>query len=405
MAEHALLSPSAAHRWLECPGSLALEASLGSERKDSVHAREGTAAHELAAWTLNDPSATCRLLVGETATNGWAFTDDMARDVQTYVDYVRDIAKGHQLFVEQKIDFSAVIDVPDSFGTADAIILSADGRELMIVDLKFGRGVQVDADYNEQLTIYALGALHQYGLTDDFERVRLIIVQPRMNHFSEWVCKVEDLVSFSLRMKRQARRAIAYANTGCTDTDAMFKPGEKQCRWCKGAAVCPALAEEVQKTIGDEFENLTGKTESKPKIPLTDPIALAAKMSAIDLIESWCKAVRAEVERNLLSGETVPGYKLVQGKQGNRQWIDEDGIEAVLKAMRLKQEEMYNFKVISPTDAEKRFADTPRRWKKLEQFITRHPGRPHVAPSSDRRPALSITPASSDFQPVTEGLL
>ena len=124
---------------------------------------------------------------------------------------------------------------------------------------------------------------------------------------------------------------------------------------------------------------------------------LAVAMSKIGLIEDWCKAIRGEVERRLLSGKPVPGYKLVEGKQGNRKWTDDGEAEAALKSMRLKLDEMYDRKVISPTSAEKLLKkQSPKRWGTLQKHISRAPGKPSVAPSTDPRPELASTIATAD---------
>lgn len=400
MSDHARLSPSAAHRWMACPGSIALEESLPKTRSDSVHSQEGTAAHELGQRVLEAEGRNCADYIAQKMSNGWMITADMAYDTQVYVDNIKDYAKGNTLQIEKRVDFSTIIDVPFSFGTADAIILTADGEELQIHDLKFGRGIQVFAEQNEQLMIYALGALQEHSLTHDFSRVRLVIHQPRLHHLSEWDCTLEDLIIFSKRLKAQAKKAVSILDRVVANTD--LSPGEKQCRWCKAAAICPALASKVQQTVGADFETIIeeGVTDLIP----TDHVSLARKMDAADLIESWCKAVRGEIERVLLAGESVPGYKLVQGRLGSRAWTDETAVEQEFKTMRLKVQEMYDFKLISPTAAEKLLKDSPRKWKRMEQLVTRAAGKPSVAPESDKRPVLILTPVAEEFSPIAESI-
>jgi hypothetical protein len=112
--------------------------------------------------------------------------------------------------------------------------------------------------------------------------------------------------------------------------------------------------------------------------------------------------VLARIEYELLNGNAVPGAKLVQGRKGARKWSDSEEAEKLFKGMRLKQEQMYNFKLISPTQAEKLLAkESPRRWKKVEALITQPAGSPSVAPDSDKREALVIQPVADDFEAVT----
>jgi hypothetical protein len=121
-------------------------------------------------------------------------------------------------------------------------------------------------------------------------------------------------------------------------------------------------------------------------------------MSKVGMVEDWCKAVRAEVERRLLAGQTVDGYKLVEGRRGNRTWSDEGAVEKLFKSFRLRQEEMYDLKLISATKAEKLLKENPKRWAKTEQLITRSDGKPSVAPATDKRPAMDVKPVLDDFQ-------
>jgi hypothetical protein len=119
-------------------------------------------------------------------------------------------------------------------------------------------------------------------------------------------------------------------------------------------------------------------------------------MDKVGLVEDWCKAIRAEIERRLLQGLSVTGYKLVEGKQGNRKWSDEAQAEAAMKSMRLKSDEMYERKVISPTAAEKVLKQTPAKWEKLQKLIVRNPGKPSVAKADDKRPALAVHTATAE---------
>lgn len=445
---HSYWSASKFESLMLCPGKIVLEE--GAPDNANAYAAEGTAAHQVLTWALQEerPAAAYIGRVIHLDTRGKPCEPDasvyaievdgeMVEHVQTCIDYCLDL-KGDDgvLFADIRVNYSTYLDVEEhtAWGTADVII--ARGTELIVVDFKYGRGVEVDAESNPQMSLYGLGALQAYhGLVADFDHVRLAISQPRIKSApSEWDCSVEELETWGRSTARDAvTTCVAATERAPLMGDGGFalaylRPGEKQCKFCKAKATCPALRDEVLQTVRGDYSPATPEDFADMTLtPVTsahdDDIErrwLSVCLSKADLIEDWVKAIRAEVERRLLAGDGVPGYKLVQGKKGNRQWRDAKEAEELLKTMRVKIEDMYELSLISPTKAEKlapKFDKQgrlvppkegapapiigPRQWPKLKELITQHDGKPHVAPDSDSRPALVVTPVVEDFEDMT----
>ena len=369
---------------MTCPGSVA--ACRGLVDKSSSFANEGTAAHYMAEQILRAKDGTS--LVNTPADNGVMMTADMLTEVLKYTNYVQDVvaATGGELLIEERLSIGNITGEQDAYGTSDTVILAGD--ELIICDLKFGMGLKVNAEQNPQLMIYALAALQEYELIRDFKTVRVVIHQPRLNHVSEWTLTVEELEKFGDKVWNAAIDA--------RQADAKLVPSDKGCKFCKAKATCTAIRDEVLEV----FEAVNTDSSASH---------LSQAMSKIDLIEGWCKAIRAEVETRLLDGNEIVGWKLVQGRRGSRAWVNPDDAEAWLKP-RLKLDELYDFKLISPTTLGKRLTDWidadgvsrkpvlgPRQQKELDALITQAEGKPSVAPESDKRPALVV----DEFKPVS----
>jgi hypothetical protein len=392
---------------MACPGSVTLEADFPDT--SSAYAREGTAAHELAAMVLEDSASYASDYVGKKiAFNDhgedvlWPITQEMADYVDDYVKFVRERAAGKILHVECKLGIGHITGEVGATGTSDVVIIDAEQEAIEVIDLKFGMGVRVDAEHNEQMQLYALGALHEYDLIYDFSWVTMVIHQPRLNHVSEHSIPVAELLEFgyvAAVKSKDVSTAVTYHGQLDTWVDDYLNPGEKQCKFCKAKATCPALRAEVTEIVGGKatLEDFTPEVVDSQ----TGDNYLPMAMAKVGMVEDWCKAVRAEVERRLLAGKPVDGYKLVEGRRGNRAWSDEDAVEKLFKSFRLRQEEMYDFKLISATKAEKLLKENPKRWAKTEQLITRSDGKPSVAPATDKRPAMDVKPVLDDFRDLT----
>lgn len=449
-AAHSKWSASGFEQVMLCPGSKVMQQGLPDST--SKYAAEGTAAHQVLTWALHESRPAAAFIGRVIEADGFTFEVDevMAGHAQTCADYAYDLAGDDGvIFADIRVNYSSYLGVPvaDAWGTADVIV--ARGEEIMVVDFKYGMGVEVSAGYdvfttddgvevhipvvrkpNPQMALYALGALQAYqGLCGDFTRVRMAISQPRIKSApSEYDLSVGELETWARSTGRSAvitaLNATAWVGNDPTEfNDTYLRPGEKQCKFCRAKATCPKLRDVVADTTFDSApadpDEFADQAVTKPGSH-SDEKWLAACLSQADLIEDWCKSVRAEVERRLLAGDDVTGYKLVQGKRGNRAWSNKTEAEELMKTMRLKTEEMYELSLISPTSAEKlapkftkegKLVPTkegapapligPRQWPRLKALITQSEGKPHVAPVSDSRPALMVTPVADEFTDVT----
>ena len=371
---HAKLSASGSHRWLHCPGSV--KAEEGFSDKGSCFALEGTCAHELADLVLSN-GGYCSDWIGKQLIENNAFTVDheMADYVQIYVDYVLSLTGTH--FYEQQVDFSQF--VPDGFGTSDAIVI--DNDTIRVIDLKYGKGVKVDAENNTQGMLYALGALSDYGMLREIKTVSIAIVQPRLDHISEWSLSVDELLKFGEFASERAALALS--------GDGEREPGEKQCSFCKAKAVCPALKKYTERMILCEFDDVSLKSPSA----LTKT-QLCQVLDAKKLILGWLDAVENHVLSIVESGEPFEGYKLVAGRS-LRQWIDEKDAETFL--LSELGDDAFTKKLLSVAQAEKVFGK--KRASELESFVCKPEGKPTLVPESDKRPAINVS--TNDFDMLT----
>lgn len=420
MAGHARVAPSAAKRTMLCRGSLRLEAK--APPRSTSYSRGGTARHELAAEILKGGHTYEQVKARADAfeyvkVEGLCYPiKDMLEDVWSYVEFVRKEAEGGVLLVEQHLRIGSKILGPGAMtfteynpqtgeleeitvdhdelirGTGDAITVK--DRRVKVIDAKFGfQGVA--AEKNPQEMLYGIGALNEFEMLFDVDEVELIIFQPSQGAPSRWVTSVDYLHEFAQEFAQVVREALL-------DEEPELSPSEDACMFCDAgkAGQCPALkAEAMASAFGTVPATAADFDDLKPRdIASLDSEELGRIMSKIGMIEDFCKGIRAETERRLTANLPVPGFKIVPGRKGNRAWADENEAEKLLKSFRLKQEEMYEFSLISPTQVEKLLKESsPRCWAKVEALITRPDGKPSVAPDTDPRPQISVTATALDF--------
>jgi hypothetical protein len=409
---HSRFGGSSASRWMACPGSVALCATV-PPGKSSAYAEEGTRAHGFAEHFLKSGERDAFQHIGMTldgALDAVPLTEDMARAVQDYLDAVwaeADASPDAELYVEQgfALDLDAA-EPGEVFGTNDALVYTPSKGRLAVFDYKHGAGVSVDVTDNTQLKFYAAGAA--LGKPWKIREIELIIVQPRAMDAEEqgavkrWSMDPVELVEFKGELEAAVLRAKALMRQQEPD-DVTYYPGD-HCRWCPAAAVCPAKEQEALGALADDFASVADITADKLPEPSTlDVERLGAILKAVDVISGYGEQVRQFVESQMMAGMAVPGWKVVD-KVGRRKWAsaDED-IAGYLDMMYgVDADQLMPRKLVTITEAE-RLLKAAGGGKAAKddltlRFTVKESSGRTIAPISDRREAVNAI--ETDFASV-----
>lgn len=364
---HAILSPSSAKRWIHCTPSALLAEEAGS--KSSVYAEEGTLAHEIAEHALTqylngsyDPIIDESLPIKDEHLKNTLFSIDMANYIREYCNFV--IGEGYEMqkqdgvcrtYLERRVDITDF--APDSFGSVDVTLVS--DKTIHIIDLKYGAGVKVFADHNEQMMMYALGVLKS-AVSDRITKIRMTIAQVRLDHYDTFEMSKKDLLAWADKvLKPAAKMAIRGAGKQVIGSWCGFCPVKAQCRAQRDAILA-------------DFDE-------KPEPLLLSDEEVTDLISKIDLYKSWIESVNKYVYDRAIQGYKWEGYKLVAGRT-NRVIKDEAKIRQALLNEFL-EDEVLNIKLKGIGDLEKlvgkkvfnaRFGDA----------IESRPGAPKLVPES-----------------------
>ena len=387
------MAPSAAARWSTCHASVAFTADLPQGDTSTRYTQEGTWAHRLAEIRLKGGDGFSRGELMELEGQGFT-ASDFDEPVSVYVDFVRSL--GGTLFVEQPLDISGMTGEEGAGGTADAVVYR-DG-ELFVCDLKYGQGEKVDAEANPQLSMYAVAAYDALSpLLDPIETVTLAIVQPRLGHISQWGMTVEVMEGFRRDIMAAADEVRWELNCDVADraTTWKFSPSYKACRFCPARHNCRALSRWCMTAAGFPLAS-----SLSPAVTGED---VSEVLSHMDLIETWLSDYREHAVNCMLAGLSVPGFKVVRGREGNRAWSDEKEADRLLKAAKVPADDRYVRKLITPAGVDRLLKSgklTEEAAAGLADLVTREPGKPTLAPATDKRPEYQ--PLEMDFPDVSK---
>jgi len=393
-SSHAFLSPSAAHRWMNCPAAPSLESQV--EDKGSVFAAEGSLAHAICEAKLRAINGRKSDITYYQEDNDNALWEEHALykpEMEEHTDYYRDCVfnkleearkttRDAKLIIEQTLDFRTWI--PDGFGTADAIII-ADGT-IEVIDFKYGKGVQVSAHKNPQMMIYALGALEGFENDYDIKQIRMTIIQPRLDSVSEYEISVEELQNwgaYELRVKAEA----AYK---CKDNPIVAEKTEQKAgEWCKFCAVkarCKALAELARTSVAEHQD---------PKLLTAEELAEVLKNTTT--IKAWVSAVEEYALQQAIDGTRYPGWKLVEGRS-IRVVKDSAALAAKLKENGYADSAIYKPQELMTITALEKLVGKKLFSEIAGDLLVKPQGKPTLAPESDNRKEWSS--AASDFEGI-----
>lgn len=379
--KHARLSASSAFRWINCPGSVALSDQCPVPASSS-YADEGTLAHAIGELKLRfvNGELTKRQLNArmKPLLQNEYYCGEMEEATDYYAEAVIEALEAAgddaELMIEQQFRLDRW--VPEGFGTSDAVVIG--GRVIQVIDLKYGKGIKVDARNNPQLRLYGLGAANLFDSLYDFDTVRMTIIQPRLDHISTEELPLSELLAWA-EDEVQPRAQMAMDGTDYTAVGDW-------CRFCPAKAVCRKRAEYNLSIAKDDFR----------KPPLLSDEEIGEVLRRADELQHWVKDVGDYAFEQALAGKQYNGWKLVEGRSV-RKYADDLKVAEALKAAGYDEAMLYERKLYGISTMEK-IVGKKRLTETLGDLIIKPAGQPVLVPESDKREAINTREAAkADF--------
>lgn len=397
---HARLSPSAAKRWMTCPGSVKLIESLNLPYTTSRFAAEGTVAHEICEECLLENKEPSEYLGKKRKADGFTFTvnQDMVDACEVYVDYIRDYIIGADQQADCRVEMQIEVrcclkslEVPGmDGGTSDCILINEEHQVVSVIDYKHGAGVAVGVHDNPQAMSYGLGALIALGVKEHSDwKVELTIVQPRAHHHDG---PIRSEIYSANEIFEWAQTELIPKGLQCSEDDAKLVPSDDACRFCDAKAECPALYKKSQEVAMLDFEDLEDET-SLPDVTTLTTEQKSKVMEHANMLRAFIVSIENQIKLEMDSGsqEYEDKFKLV--RKTTRRKFTEEAFDKDFSPLldHLEEDEMFVEKPKSLTEIEKNLKKkygAKLAAEILDEVVTKPVGDTVVAPLTDRRKAV-----------------
>jgi hypothetical protein len=416
--EHFLYAPSAAHRWTYCAGSIVYD--YFDESEGSKEAKEGTFAHEKAAICLKDKKNAMDLK---------DVPEEMSNYIQEYLNYCTSLrpmtCRNSVTFIEQKLDLEKVYGLSEEIkeylrklkvsdkpqGTSDFIVYNLNTQHLYVIDLKYGKGVEVFAVGNKQGLIYCSGAMKLIkNIIEDckISKIFFVIVQPRIKKKPDiWeipVKYIEEIdMSLKIKFKKVHIEVLKCLVEGKEIHSKYFNPLGEVCKFCKGSGRCKHQDNYIQNKLQVNDMKNDIIQNAIDAIPDLSDEEIAMRLPVLDMLMRYGKMLWGSAHARLMQGRMKGlGWKLVLGKKPVRKWINKEKTEKELKRMKFKNDEMYKRELQTP----KRIQDICRnkgknlRWKRLQKLIDMKEAPLTIVSEDDSREDMTPKSLEDEFNKV-----
>lgn len=394
--EHALLSASSAKKWIHCTPSARLEESIPDE--GSVYAKEGTLAHSICELKLSKLFTDKNMAERTYKSRLKKFQDDelyqpeMEGYTDEYVDYISGIALSFPtapfIAVEKRLDYSPW--APEGFGTGDCIIIY--GKDLHVIDFKYGKGVPVKAEGNYQMALYGLGAYNEYGMLFGIENVHFHIIQPRIPNNSSWSTSLAELLAWGEKVVKPAAEKAFRGEGDFRPADYCSGDKENYCKdgFCKAYGRCRATMGRNMALFEDAWDK-EGNARKLPPLISWEEVGQLLKKAMF--LKSWVENLEKISLERIVSGGEVPGWKVIEGRS-NRALSDPDAAFKELIGAGYDEAVLYDKKPVPLGTLEKLVSKEDKGI--LTRYTIKPQGKPTLAPEDDARPAMVLNRVTAE---------